>query len=165
MLAKAETKGKRRRSWKRKLLYAAIPTILAFLAIEGLFRLYALVQEAAWNRREYERLSRHPAYMSKPWSAPVWKWRTPVGTHLVVPNDVKEEFFTIEDGFRRTVGFNPGGLPPGRRPRKLFVLGGSTTFCVEVPDDLTWASQLQQRLAAIPETRDIEVINCGISEA
>jgi hypothetical protein len=36
---------------------------------------------------------------------------------------------------------------------------------VEVPDELTWASQLQQRLASIPETRDIEVVNCGINAA
>jgi hypothetical protein len=45
------------------------------------------------------------------------------------------------------------------------MLGGSTTFCKEVPDDSTCASQLQKRLAAIPETRDIEVVNCGITAA
>jgi lysophospholipase L1-like esterase len=52
-----------------------------------------------------------------------------------------------------------------RRPRKLFVLGGSTTFCLEVPDKYTWASQLQERLAKIPETRDIQVLNCGVTAA
>jgi hypothetical protein len=34
-----------------------------------------------------------------------------------------------------------------------------------VPDEYTWASQLQQQLAAIPEARDIEVVNCGIPAA
>jgi hypothetical protein len=32
-----------------------------------------------------------------------------------------------------------------------------------VPDDFTYASQLQKLLAAIPETRDIAVANCGIT--
>ena len=63
------------------------------------------------------------------------------------------------------MGFDPTGLPAGRRPRKLFLLGGSTTYCMQVPDDLTYASQLQQRLAAIPETRDIEVVNVGVGSA
>jgi hypothetical protein len=165
MTARIETRGKRRRSLKRKLAYAAIPTILAFLLIEGLFRIHALVQEGVANRREYERLGHHPAYQSQRWAAPGWKGWNPPGTHLVVPKDTTDPFFTIRDGIRRTVGFDAGTLPPGRRPRKLFVLGGSTTFCEEVPDDLTWASQLQEQLAAIPETRDIEVVNCGISEA
>src|SRR5262249_15810667 len=85
----------------------------------------------------------------------------PVGTHLRIPFDHEDRYFTTRDGFRATVGFDPKGLAPGRRPRKLFVLGGSTTYCQEVPDEFTWASHLQKRLAAVPGTQDIEVVNCG----
>jgi hypothetical protein len=34
-----------------------------------------------------------------------------------------------------------------------------------MPDNLTYASQLQERLAAISETRDVEVVNCGAGGA
>jgi hypothetical protein len=167
----AETRVKRRRSWKRRLVYAAIPTILAFLIIEGLFRLYALVHDDDVLGRKYEELSRRPAYASKPWFsrefvasllAQCTGFYTPVGTGLVLPRDYQDRLYTIQDGIRGTVGFDPRDLPPGRRPRTLLLLGGSTTYCEEVPNEFTYASQLQTRLAAIPETRDIEVINGGI---
>jgi hypothetical protein len=118
---------------------------------------------------------RSPAYSSKPWfsreflastlAKPPGSWHNPKGTRLLLPADYKDRYFTIRDGVRATVGFDADGLPPGRRPRRLFVLGGSTTYCMEVPDAFTFASQLQQRLAAIPETRDIEVVNCGVPAA
>jgi hypothetical protein len=131
------SKVKRRRSLKRTLFYASIPTILAFLFVEGLFRLYFLVcgDELFW---EYQRLSHHPAYMSKPWfsreflassrSAP-GGFYTPKGLRIWVPIDYKDRFITIRDGIRATVGFDPGAMPPNRRPRKLFLIGGSTTYC------------------------------------
>jgi lysophospholipase L1-like esterase len=174
VLTRVETMGKRKRSLTRTLFYAALPTILVFLIIEGLFRLYFLVQADALLKAEYEYQLHHPAYASKPWFSRAFvaaallqppDCYTPVGTHLRVPLDYKDPFFTIRDGIRATVGLDSEGLPSGRRPRKLLLLGGSTTFCAEVPDDLTYASQLQQRLAAIPETRDIEVVNCGITAA
>jgi lysophospholipase L1-like esterase len=176
VVTRVGTKGERQRSLRRKLFYSAMPTILAFLIVEGLFRIYFLMQTDALNRREYERWLHHPAYASKPWfsgefaasfmARPKWEegW-SPEGTHLVIPFDYKDRFYTIRDGIRATVGFDPSALPSGRRPRKLFVLGGSTTYCQEVPDDFTWASQLQKRLAAIPETRDIEVVNYGFAAA
>jgi hypothetical protein len=167
-----ETKSKRQRSLKRKLFYSAIPTILAFLIIEGLFRLYFLVKEDVLVGRIYEELSHNPACASKPWFSREFvasklvqppNWYTPPGYSLILASDYKDKFFTIRDGIRATVGFDPQGVPPGRRPRKLVLLGASTTYCAEVPDEFTWASQLQKRLAAIPETRDIEVVNCGIT--
>jgi len=156
------------------LFYSAIPTILAFFIIEGLFRLYFLVREDGAVELTYQRLSKFPGYKSKPWfsrefaagfRAQPFGFYTPSGTSLVLPIDHKTQFYTMKDGIRATVGFDPRGLPPGRRPRKLFVLGGSTAYCGEVADDSTFASHLQERLAAIPETRDIEVVNCGIPGA
>jgi hypothetical protein len=170
MVTRGNTKGKRTRSLKRRLFYAATPTILAFLMIEGLFRLCLFVQEDAAHKRNFEGRSHNPAYTSKPWFSPEFLASAlaqpppsyiPSGTHLVLPVDYKDTFFTIRDGIRATVGFDSAGLPPGRVARRLFLLGGSTTPRRDVPDNLTYASQLQKRLAAIPETRDIEVVNCG----
>jgi hypothetical protein len=179
VVAENSTKTKRERSLKRRLLYAAIPTVVAFLVVESLFRLYFLVEQDASVRRMYENLSRDPAYKSKSWfsrefvaalsSVPPQEDRgdfyTPPGYSLVLLKDYQDRFHTIRDGFRTTVGFRPMSLPLGRRPRVLFMMGGSTTFCAEVPDEGTCASELQQRLAAIPETSDIKVVNCGTPAA
>jgi lysophospholipase L1-like esterase len=166
--------GQRTRSLHRKLVYAGIPTILALLMTEGLFRVHATMRDAGAGRRKYQELARSRAYTLKPWftrefadSAAAMEAGvfTPAGTQLVLPQDYSDRFFTIRDGFRRTVGFDPGSLVPGQRPRRLFVFGGSTTYCQEVPDEFTWPSQLQKRLAEIPGTRDVEVVNCGIMAA
>jgi len=50
---------------------------------------------------------------------------------------------------------------PANPTRRIVAFGGSTTFCVEVPDSLTWPSQLAQRVLG----REIEVINAGLSGA
>jgi lysophospholipase L1-like esterase len=161
---------KRQRSLRRKILYAAVPTVLAFLAIEGAFRLYFLMRGEAALAKLYERWSHNPAFTSKAWFSREFaaaslnqppEGSTPVGTCIKVPGDYKDRFFTVKNGSRVTVGFDRAALPPGRRPRTLFVFGGSTTYCAEVPDEFTWASELQKLLSAIPETKDIEVINCG----
>ncbi len=169
-----DRKGKRSYSLKRKLLFSAIPMLFTLLLIEGLFRVYDSMQIRPVAVDDYERLLHHPAYTSKPWFSPQFLTSslaqlkgtyTKKGPHLWLPVDREDPFLNIRDGLRATVGFDCGRLPPGRRPRKLFVLGGSTTFCMEVPDAFTHASLLQERLAAISETRGIEVVNCGIRGA
>jgi hypothetical protein len=140
------TTGKRKRSLQRQLAYAAIPTILAFFIIEGLFRLYSVAHNANEVRQEYERLSRDPAFMSKPWfsrqfvaallAQPPGHY-SPRGTHLVLPNDTEDGFYSIREGTRATVGFDRRGPVQGRRSRKLAAVGGSTTYCMEVPDQFT----------------------------
>jgi lysophospholipase L1-like esterase len=172
MASSTGTRAKRKRPLSRQLLYAAIPTILAFLVVEGLFRLYFAVtaKPSLWA---VETISQNPALTSKPWftrefldsSLARRDHFSPVGTRLVFPMDFQDRYCSVRDGVRTTVGFDPGGLPAGRRPRKLFLLGGSTTYSADTPDDLTYASQLQARLAAIPETRDIQVFNYGVTSA
>ena len=171
MATHVDALGKRQRSFKRKLLYAAIPTIVALLVVEGLFRLYVAVHDKNAIQRRFEELSRRPAYASKPWfsrdfiaslRAEGTGFYTPSGTRLVFPVDYADQHFTIKDGTRGTKGFDRRALLPGHRQRRLFLFGGSTTYCEEVPDAFTYASQLQEKLAASPATRDIEVVNCGI---
>ena len=58
-------------------------------------------------------------------------------------------------GLRRT---EPVPINPNRR---IVAFGGSTTFCVEVPDALTWPSYLARRVL----DRETEVINAGLSAA
>lgn len=49
---------------------------------------------------------------------------------------------------------------------KIYLFGGSTTLCIEVPDDYTIASQLQKNiLSGSPPLNDYEVINCGVRGA
>src|SRR5262249_43887478 len=140
MASKIASKVRCKRPLSRQLLYAAVPTILAFLVVEGIFRLYflATMKPSLWS---YESLTHNPALTSKPWFSPEFLESSlarrdnfsPVGTRLVFPMDFKDRYCSVRDGVRTTVGFDPGGLPAGRRPRKLFFLGGSTTHSAHPP--------------------------------
>jgi hypothetical protein len=166
------TQRRRGRSVKKRLCYAAIPTILALLLVEGSFRVYALLGTEAWSRNRYETVASRPACASKPWFTREFmaSWcrvhlvprYNPPGTGIVVTSDYSDPFYTIQNGIRATVGFNSKALSPGHRHRRVFLLGGSTTICLDVPDRYTYASQLQERLTALAVTKDIEVVNCGV---
>lgn len=64
---------------------------------------------------------------------------------------------TYSEALRTTVG------QPESAARRVFALGGSTTLCAEVPDHLTWSSQLQALLN--DSGRVIRVENLGKSAA
>lgn len=57
------------------------------------------------------------------------------------------------DGMRNTTGSTAA-------PRIVWCLGGSTTACWEVPDDMTWPSALQLQLGS-----EWEVLNMGVAGA
>ena len=69
--------------------------------------------------------------------------------------DFEGRYIDVVNGLRRTEPV------PARPSRRIIAFGGSTTFCVEVPDALTWPSQLAQRVF----DNEIEVINAGLSAA
>ena len=69
--------------------------------------------------------------------------------------DFDGRFINVEGGIRRTEPV------PVNTTRRIVVFGGSTTFCAEVPDSLTWPSQLAQRVLE----RETQVINAGLSGA
>src|SRR5205807_1168562 len=92
-----------------------------------------------------ERLT-NPAYTSKPWFTEEFltvsfrqpgRWFTEPDAALVFPQDCANRYFHVARGVRRTVGYP--WAPGDPIPHKLFLLGGSTTYCSEVPDNLTWA--------------------------
>ena len=80
--------------------------------------------------------------------------RTSVGDVLTSSN-FDGQYIDVVRGLRRT---EPVPISPKYR---IVTFGGSTTFCVEVPDALTWPSQLAQKVF----DREIEVMNGGLSGA
>jgi lysophospholipase L1-like esterase len=79
---------------------------------------------------------------------------TSVGT-VQMSSDFKGRYISVEGGLRRTVPV------PASAQQRVVAFGGSTTFCVEVPDALTWPSQLARRVV----DREIQVVNVGLSGA
>lgn len=66
-------------------------------------------------------------------------------------SDFQGQWITVQEGQRLT-------LPQVAAPRgQIVVLGGSTVFCAEVPDALTWPSQLAVRVA----NERLRVVNLG----
>lgn len=89
-------------------------------------------------------------------------WFTPPGTKIVLP---PYEYHTstqnIDKGVRRTVGFRQGsGLPFAGM---IWVFGGSTTYCSEVADNVTWPSILQQYVNEQVPNASFEIINFGVT--
>lgn len=158
----------RRRPSRLKLIaFALTPLLLLVGGAEFAARYYENnLRPAYWPRAD--RMT-NPAYADKPWfngrfltlSMQSGHWFSLEGTRLTLPKDHQDEYFTVVRGVRRTTGYD--WKPGDPAPVKLVVLGGSTTFCEEVPDDDTWASQLQKQLAADPETRHVRVMNYGVA--
>ncbi len=151
----------------RYTAYAAIPVFALLLGAELVCKRYYNTRPKYWAHAQ--RLT-SPAYTSKPWfSEPFLTdsftqpggWFTPADTRLLFPKDYQSRYFTVIRGARQTAGFQ-WDLADGL-PLKLFLLGGSTTYCSEVPDELTWASQLQHRLADNPATQRVRVVNYGVT--
>ena len=61
----------------------------------------------------------------------------------------------ISDGFRSTTDTPPSTLAD----RNIYLFGGSTMFCIEVPDRLTISSFLQRLLRLVSDSD--QVVNCG----
>ena len=67
-------------------------------------------------------------------------------------------FSRTEEGFR--------GKSNDNNLRQILVLGGSTAVEFVVPESLTWAERLQERLNANDihlSRQDVDVINAGVS--
>ena len=80
--------------------------------------------------------------------------KTPVG-YVRTMTDFDGRYINVVSGLRRTEPV------PADSTRRIVAFGGSTTFCGEVPDALTWPSQLARRVL----DNEIEVINAGSSGA
>lgn len=85
-------------------------------------------------------------------------WVSPPGTNLLLPNDFKGKYFTVENGVRRTTD------TPRSATRNIYLFGGSTVYSSEVPDNYTIASYLQRKLVE-NGFNDYRVINLGVTSA
>jgi len=70
----------------------------------------------------------------------------------------KSKYFSMTNGIRRTTD-RPSGAPRAR----VFILGASTVFCIEVPDNLTISSYLQRMVNLTHD--EIQVLNYGMAGA
>jgi len=83
-------------------------------------------------------------------------WYTPDNTLLVIPNDFENSYIKVKDGIRST------SFQPEVYLHTIYVLGGSTVFCAEVPDDYTMPSYLQKLINEKYKNK-YRVVNLGAS--
>jgi len=117
-----------------------------------------------------------PAYRNQPYMSEAFirekafepgEWQQVVGQRLVTPPAYHGTYFNVDqlpptDNFyRRTV--NPAAN--GKPDRVVLLVGGSTLYGPEVPDDYTLASQLSQRLNALDPAHRYVVYNAGVVAA
>ena len=72
---------------------------------------------------------------------------------------IEGEYCSMTNGIRRTTD-NP---PPLKVKQNIYLFGGSTMFCVEVPDRLTISSFLQRSFRLLSGSN--QVVNCGFPGA
>ncbi len=136
--------------WK-KVIYGLLPAVLVVALLEVPCRIYMKTRPPNWQY--YEDRVRNPAYLSKPWFSKEFLMRSlhhnvgtfaPRGWDILLPFEYASTDLNVIRGERVTTGYHWKAGDPA--PDKLFVIGGSTTYCAEVPDSLTWPSLLQGRV-------------------
>ena len=127
---------------------------LMFLVIDTLLvpRIFGVARPAAYARSDYwsEAFIKESAMVA---DRNITR-QTSVGD-VWITADFAGRHINVVGGLRRTEPV------PAISKRRIVAFGGSTTFCGEVPDALTWPSQLARRVL----DREIEVINAGYSGA
>ncbi len=148
-----------RAALKLMTAWIAIFVLLA-LCIEGVARLvFPYVPPSVKDYRS----SRPPAYRNSPFFSQAFideefghqNWVVLTDRRLVYPGDYRGRWFNIEYGVRKTVGAPDVD-------RRILLVGGSTVYDAEVPDDFTVASQLQ-KLINERAAGDYAVVNLGAS--
>ena len=127
---------------------------LMFLVIDTLLvpRIFGVARPAAYARSDYwsEVFVRESSTVT---DGKIGR-QTSVGDVSIIA-DFDGRYINVEGGLRLTEPV------PVNTTRRIVAFGGSTTFCAEVPDSLTWPSQLARGVLG----REIEVINAGLSGA
>jgi hypothetical protein len=139
----------------RKLALRALVALLATGSALGLVEVSCWLvlkwrppRTAYVPRTEY-RLQQPPAYVGAEYfsrdfvlesAVAVRDFKLVPGTIYCQLGDVSSPHFHIQDNIRRTTD------QPAQAQNRVWLFGGSTIFCQEVPDDLTIASHLQRLL-------------------
>jgi hypothetical protein len=140
-------------------------TAITLLACEGAAALWARAHPVA-GATPNRLLRSHPApYARSPYYSPPFveeqefrggSFFMPPGSDLILVRDTQGEFINNAGGLRLTTD-----APPRARQR-IFVFGGSTVYCGEVPDPFTIPSYLQRLVnAALPG--QFAVVNAGVT--
>jgi len=82
-------------------------------------------------------------------------WINPPNTRIIYPGDYHGRWFNVQNGIRRTVGATG-------TDRRILLVGSSTIYNAEVPDDFTIASYLQKLIVA-RKAGEFSVFNLGAS--
>lgn len=123
--------------------WLAIFVVLA-LCIEGVTRL--VFPHVATSPKEY-RSGRPPAYRNSPFFSQAFideqfshrPWVVLPERRLIYPADYHGRWYNDENGMRRTANSPATG-------RRILLVGSSTVYGAEVPDDYTIGSYLQKRI-------------------
>ncbi|UVO31786.1 hypothetical protein [Bradyrhizobium arachidis] len=137
--------------------------VLAVLAlgVEAVARVaFPYVPPGVWDYRG----SRPPAYRSASFfsqdfieeSRSHQNWINPPNTRIIYPGDYSGRWFNVKNGARLTVG------SPASADRRILLIGSSTIYNAEVPDEFTIASQLQKLINRY-RGEQVQVVNLGAS--
>ena len=157
----------RKGSLKRVLLtslrllgaWLAVFAVIA-LGVEGASRL--MFPYVPPSPRDY-RSMRPPAYQASPYFSQAFvdeafshqNWINPPNTRIIYAGDYSGHWFNAQGGIRRTVGATQAG-------RRILLIGSSTIYNAEVPDEFTIASYLQQMVDARSAGK-FSILNLGAS--
>lgn len=139
--------------------WLAIFVVLAVL-VEGMSRImFSYVPPSPWDYRSSRPLAyKNSSYFSQAFVDEAFthqNWVNPKDTRIIYPGDYNGRWFNVKDGIRKTVG-----TPPAKR--RILLIGSSTVYNAEVPDEFTIASHLQN-LINTRRTEKVEVLNFGAS--
>ncbi len=120
-----------------------------------------------------------PAYRGQPYISPGFlkevarepgEWRQIYGSPLITPPEYHGRYFNVDrleptgNLYRRTIN-TPLGNPGSKPVVTVLLLGGSTVYGPEVPDDQTMASLLSARLNELDPAHGYVVYNAGVFAA
>ncbi len=155
--------------WMRQWAIIGLITLLLYFVIDTTFGFLHAPKPYASH---IERLN-SPSYLYEPYFSERFLaesftqpggWLTPEGTRLVLPKEFHGDFFNVDAlepsglPYRRTI--NP--VTPAGDPIKILLLGGSTIYNSEVPDEYTVASQLSGILTGW-QGRRYMTFNAGVT--
>jgi hypothetical protein len=121
--------------------------------------LFPYIAPSPWDYRS----GNPPAYQSSAFYSQAFvneafshqKWINPPKTRIIYPGDYKGPWFNVQNGIRKTTD-------QAKAERRVLLIGSSTVYNAEVPDDQTIASYLQ-RLVNEKSSEAFNVLNYGAS--
>lgn len=101
-------------------------------------------------------------------------WTSPEGTRLIFPQEFHGKFFNVDilppvnATYRRTINEISSEIPETRNQndlKKILILGGSSVYGAEVPDNLTIASILAKKLKTDRAQERYFILSAGVTSA